>query len=329
MSIIASVFCAVMPDYISLIVSRIILGATIAINTTPVSVYISEISPNKRFYTMSTVLSAMGWSSGGGWCGILGYLFLGRLGWRWFVLLTSVPLFILPIIMFQFFLPETKKDKTEDENCNRLPGDTNIVTTERSTMIMRILKTQLVAVCSLVIYFGGMLLLPALIKEDNIRNDRDIPCKSIHGVQFLTVSLLFGVCHILGKVLWLLLHNLGTSTAISLTFLSIINLCTLIALQFSYTHVIFLILCLSVVQTLMSAMATVLDILCYDKFFFTEPYLPISTGIRITVIYIVTAAANSLPEFLYYTTVLQIHLGTSVAVLLTSLLFFQFHRSKS
>ena len=111
MSIIASVLCAVMPDYISLLISWIILGATIAINMTPVSVYVSEIAPNKSFYAMSTVISGMGWSSGDRWCGLLGYLFLETVGWRWFVLLTSVPLFIPPVIMFQFILPETKKDK--------------------------------------------------------------------------------------------------------------------------------------------------------------------------------------------------------------------------
>ena len=322
MSIIANMLCAVMPDYISLIVSRIILGAIIAISMTPLAVYTSEISLNKRFYTMSTVINTIGWSSGGGWCGILGYLFLERLGWRWFVLLTSVPLFILPIIMFQFILPETKKEKTEDKDCNRLPEGSNIVTTEKSAMIMRILKTQLLAVCSTVLYFGGMLLLPALIKEDNIRNDRDIPCKSIHGAQFLTVSLIFGVCHFLGKVLWLVLHNFGTPTAISLTFLSITTLGAHIAMQFSYTHAIFLILCLGVIQTLMSTMGSMLDILSYDKFFFTEPYLPISSAIRLTIIFFVTAAASFLPEFLYYTAVLQIHLGVSAALLLTSLLFF-------
>ena len=327
MSIIASVFCAVMPDYISLIVSRIILGVTIAISMTPVSVYISEISPSKSFYAMSTVVSTMGYSSGGGWCGILGYLFLERVGWRWFVLLTSVPLFIPPIIMFQFILPETKKEniELEDKECDRLPEDNTIVTTEKASMVIRILKIQLVAACNIVLYFGGMLLLPALIKEDNIRNNRDIPCKSIHGAQFLTVSLLFGICHILGKVLTFVLHNLGIPAAISLTFLSIINLGAFAALQFSYTHVIFLIFCLGVVQTLMSAMAAVLDILSYDKFFFTELYLPISTAIRLAVIYLVTAAAGFLPEFLYYITVLQIHLGVSVTLLLTSLLFF--HRS--
>ena len=329
MSITASVFCAVMPDYISLIVSKIILGATIAISMTPLSVYISESSPNKGFYAMSTVITTMGWSTGGGWCGILGYLFVERLGWRWFVLLTSVPLFIPPIIMFQFILPETKIDMIEDKvkDCIKLPEDNKIVnvTTEKSVMIMRILKAQLVSVSSLVIYFGGMLLLPALIKEDNIRNNRDTPCKSIHGAQFLTVSLLFGVCHILGKVLAFVIHNLGIPTAISLTFLSVVNFGVHIAIQFSYTHVIFLIFCLGVVQILLAAMGAVLDILCFDKFFFTEPYLPISTGIRLAVKYLVTAVAVFLPEILYYTTVLQIHLGTSVAVLLTS--FFFFHRS--
>ena len=108
--------------------------------------------------------------------------------------------------------------KIEDKEHNRLSKDSNIVTTEKSAMIMRILKTQLVAACSIVLYFGGILLLTALIKEDNIRNNRDSPCQSIHDPQFLTVSLLFGVGHILGKLWSFVLHNLGIPAAISLTF---------------------------------------------------------------------------------------------------------------
>ena len=88
MSVIASVLCAAMPDYASLIASRLTLGMTVAVSMTPLSVYMFEISPDKKFYAMSAFISSMAWNTGGGWCGILGYLFLERLGWRWFVLVT-------------------------------------------------------------------------------------------------------------------------------------------------------------------------------------------------------------------------------------------------
>ena len=67
MSIIASVLCAAMPDYASLIASRILLGMSGCQFDS--SVYIVEISPNKKFYAMAAVIMAMGWNIGGGGAG--------------------------------------------------------------------------------------------------------------------------------------------------------------------------------------------------------------------------------------------------------------------
>ena len=72
MSIIVSVLCAVMPDYASLIASRIVLGMTVAVSLTLLSVYIVENSPNKKFYAMAAVIMAMGWNIGGGGAGFWG-----------------------------------------------------------------------------------------------------------------------------------------------------------------------------------------------------------------------------------------------------------------
>ena len=173
MSIIASVLCAAMPDYVSLIFSRIIVGMTVAVRVTPLSVYLSEFSPNKSFYSLATVLSSVGFAIGGG---ILGYLFLERVGWRWFVLLTSTPLFVLPIILFQFILPESKKHHGLEKD-EELEGGRK--STTRTAMLTRIMKISLLNTFRIIPYSGSILLLPALIKEDNIRNDRNSPCKAI------------------------------------------------------------------------------------------------------------------------------------------------------
>ena len=319
MSIIASVFCAAMPDYPSLIASRIVLGMTVAVSITPLSVYISEISPDKKFYAMAAVITSIGWCTGGGWCGILGYLFLERLGWRWFVLLTSLPLFIPPIIAFQFILPETKRTNEYDKIEKVIDGYQG---TKESTMIIRIAKLAFLNTFRTFPSTGSILLLPAILKEDNIRNDRNSPCQAIHGAQFLTVSLVFGLSHLIGNVLGYVFHKCGVSAAVTFMAFSTINLAVLIVIQFSTTNTMLVMVYLCVIHISLSVIMTKLDILSYDKFFFTETYLVISTGLRFAVSYFVISIANILPEVLYYTTVLRVHLATSVALLLTSLSFF-------
>ena len=285
------------------------------VSLTPLSVYIVEISPHKKFYAMAAVIMAMGWNIGGGWCGILGYLFLERLGWRWFVLLTSLPLFIPPIIAFQFILPETKRID-EHDNIEEVEG------TKESAMVIRIVQLALLNTFRTFPSTGSILLLPAILKEDNIRNDGNSPCQAIHGAQFLIVSLVFGVCHLTGSVLGYTAHKYGVSTAVTFMVFSTINLAAFIAIQFSNTNTILIIVYLCVIHISLLAITAKADILSYDKFFFTEAYFVISTALRFAVAQFVISIANILPEVLYYSTVLRIHLATSVALLLTSLSFF-------
>ena len=204
MSIIVSVLCAAMPAYASLIALRIVLGMTVAVSLTTLSVYIVETSPYKKFYAMAAVIMAMGWNIGGGWYGILAYLFLERLGWRWFVLLTSLPLFIPPFIAFKFILPETKRTD-EHHNIEETKGSHQ--GTKESAMVLRIVKLALVNTFRTIASVESILLLPAILKEDNIRNDRNSPCQAIHGAQFLIVSLVFGVCHPTGSSLGYIVHK--------------------------------------------------------------------------------------------------------------------------
>ena len=155
----------------------------------------------------------------------------------------------------------------------------------------------------------------------NIRNDRNSPCQAIHGAQFLIVSLVFGACHLTGSGLGYIVHKNGFSAAVAFMVFSTINLTAFIAIQFSNTNIILIIVYLCVIHISLLAITSKLDILSYDKFF-TETYLVISTGLRFAVAQFVISIANILPEVLYYTTVLRIHLATSVALLLTSLSFF-------
>ena len=319
LSVISSVLCAVMPDYISLLLSRIFLGMTIAISMTPLSIYISEISPSQEFYVPATVLTALGWSTGGGWCGIIAYLLLERVGWRWFILLTSVPVYVVPIIAFQFILPESKKSLKES---NQEEIKKEQVITTKSTMVVRIVKLVFLNALRVFPCAGGILLLPAIFREDNKRVDGGSPCNTIHGTQFLVVSLAFGVCHIIGKLSGYTVHKLTARAVVSFILFSITTTTAVLVTLFNLDRVVVLVVCLCVVQISLSAMATEIDILSYDSFFFTQSYLPVSSALRLTVDFLASAATSILSEVLYYTIVLKIHLATSVVLLFTSFLIF-------
>ena len=170
LSIISDVVCATVPNYASLLLSRIFIGITIAFSRTPLSMYIAEISPNKDFHAYGVILSSLGWNLGGAWCGILGYILLDLIGW--FVVLTSVPLFVMPITAFQFFLPETYTlDKEYIRLKNNSEGSETKVTTSKMAMISRIVKTVLLNAFPGFPFYGSILLIPNILKEDNIKHD--------------------------------------------------------------------------------------------------------------------------------------------------------------
>ena len=88
LAIIVTIVCAAVPNYITLLTSRVLLGVSISLNYTNFTNYITEIASDRKFFAVAITLQTTFYTLGGGWCGILGYLFLERIGWRYFVLPT-------------------------------------------------------------------------------------------------------------------------------------------------------------------------------------------------------------------------------------------------
>ena len=316
LAVASAVLCAVVPEYVSLLLSRILVGITISTGMSPLSVYMAEYSPHKKFYVLSTVAGTLGWTVGGGWCGILGYLLMERVGWRWFVLLTSVPLFIPSILAFQCFLPETLSS-------NKTINNPDSVRTSRKSMISRIVKLTIINAIRGFPCYGSMLLVPAILKVDNIRNSRGGPCNTIHGEQFLAVTLVFGLSHLLGNGVSYIIHYLKIPSAVKFTVLSVVTTASFILTLAFDDNTMLIITALCVGQFAMSAYSLEITILSYDAYFFTRTFLPISCGLRMAVDYLNSIFANSVSELLYYTQVLKIFTAVSAGMFFGSLLFFK------
>ena len=202
MSIISTVVCSVVPDYISLLASRILIGLSVGLNDMVNSVYIAEITTNKDFYRLSITWITIALSLGGGWAGFLAYFFLDRLGWRYFLLTSSLPLFIFPLVSFHFFLPETKPPHTASANeTSRLIPDNKVeIALKASTIRLRITKLCGVGFFSFCVYYAGILLLPLNIQEYNLSTGANLNvCGSVYGSQFLILTAIFGGCNLLGR----------------------------------------------------------------------------------------------------------------------------------
>ena len=91
------------------------------------------------FHARATVIASIGWITGGGWCGILGYFFLEKLGWRWFVLSTSIPLFIPSIIAFQFILSDAAANTDNTDSTDGAAANTDNTDSTEGTMVHLVL----------------------------------------------------------------------------------------------------------------------------------------------------------------------------------------------
>ena len=87
---------------------------------------------------MGTFLTSFVFAAGGGWVAILGFLMLGRLGWRVFVVCTSVPLFLPPILLLHCCLQERGEERGEVAEKEKLRREETV-----PNIRARIVKTSL------------------------------------------------------------------------------------------------------------------------------------------------------------------------------------------
>ena len=322
--IIITVLCSIVSNYIFLLLSRILLGIAVALNLATSGVYMAEISYTKSFFTLSLTAMATAYSLGGGWCGLLGYFLLDKVGWRYFILLTSLPIFIPPLCFLQFYLPETLRKAPN--TCEETPLLENIpALTEKipllKSVIIRVTKLTFYLLTLNFVYVGDVLLIPAIMKDRNKESDViEAPCYAIHGTQFLAITGLFGACHIVGRFLNYLVQDL-LSTGHIFTVCSIICLpFTILCRMFPYNNAV-LFTSLTVIQIVTSMAANESYICINDKQFFSQKYIASAAGFLMCVIALTNLMTSFVSEIVDYEKTLLIHVVYSLLNCLISPLF--------
>ena len=317
LGIIVTVICSAASNYLFLIISRFLLGVSIALNLATTGVYMAEISPSWEFYTNSITLISTAYSLGGGWCGLLGYLLIDTFGWRCFILLTSLPIHIPALILLQFFLPESRGNALYKDPKGEASTLVEQMRSVRS-VISRVLKLSTYIMAFIGYYAGDILLIPVIMRDINEAYDAKSPCSAIHGAQFLVITGIFGGCHIVGRLLSYLLQNRVSSTVI-LIILSFACLpFTAICCIFPHnTTMVFA--CLAFIQVLASAASNEIYIQMSNKEFFGDKYIAAAAGFLTSAIQVATCLTSVISEIMEYKDTLLVHLGCSIMSSLVSL----------
>ena len=189
LSILSSVVCAIVANFATLLLARALIGFAIGLNFSIHNVMIGKLASNKANLDEILMISTPMYSLGGVWSAVLGYLLLEVMGWRTFVLVTSLPVFIPPIAMLHCYLQDESEPEIKDEREEIIPNETQ---TTVPNYVARVTKIGMfTGTCA----FTGLmtiLLVPSLIQLLKIKEsgtNTDCSVTVTQGAEFLLLGL--------------------------------------------------------------------------------------------------------------------------------------------
>ena len=160
--------------------------------------------------------------------GLLAYFFLEKLGWRSFTLITSLPLFIICIVLLQFFLVEENRtgdpwyqkqhqgaslDEGNSEDNQIANEEPSIWTAEYwhefKVILPKFIKILIISAVTEYLGMGLSVLLPNMVRSYNSRFSINASkCSTrMFGEQFLVYSLVMGFTNLLAKAVGYYLYK--------------------------------------------------------------------------------------------------------------------------
>ena len=125
-------------------------------------------------YVFTMNLSATAVSVAEGWIGVLSYLVLERVGWRIFILITSLPFFFPQLILLQFFLPDSKRYVSELATLEEVEFESDGALVKENddkrngNVYAFIFETSAAHGVQCLIGYGAIILMPAYTKAHNL-----------------------------------------------------------------------------------------------------------------------------------------------------------------
>ena len=200
-SIIFTLICAIVPNYYTLLLSRALIGVGCGLNSSLTGILcVKNISSKDILPKFSFLHDSLAFTLGGTWASLLAWLLLDVLGWRIFVLLTSIPLFIPPIIIIHCYTSQDYQHSTSESGQIFEPQIEDLPV---ENFWMRVLKGSLFMSFTICIGYGSILLLPSIIKEYNLEDQSETldSCDHVvHGNQYLILTGMTGLANVVGRL---------------------------------------------------------------------------------------------------------------------------------
>ena len=190
LSSISTVVCAIVANYTTLLLSRALIGFSVGLNFSVHSVLIAERISSKKILGVIVMILYITYTAGGVWSAILGYLLLDVVGWRIFILLTSLPFFIPPILMLHFSSALTSGPKT-----GQIVNEQNQKEEEMVIVPNFVARITKLGLFGFVVIFQGwltILLVPTLIQAFKIKEaepNSDCSVTVTQGKELLLLAL--------------------------------------------------------------------------------------------------------------------------------------------
>ena len=182
-SVLVSIFCAAVVNFPSLLISRGLVGVAVGFNIVIHCILAGDEVSCKAVRNTVWLVMCVAYSLGGVWVAVMGYLVFDTLGWRVFIVITTMPVLVLSIFILHFYLPSKGEEGSEDE-----------VDTKPEKFVSNVFgRTLKASIFQMAFFFQNwttILLLPALIKLLNMKKGAEEGCDAItQGPEFLYLAV--------------------------------------------------------------------------------------------------------------------------------------------
>ena len=155
------------------------------------NVFLSDMTTNPRAISLGATGNTIGLSLGSLWVFVLAYFSFESLGWRHFILVTSIPLFVPPLVVIHCILPRCGVDRS---------SGTVTEVIDVPDWKIRLAKLSILGLLSCIQGHASILLYPEFVQEYNLLSEED-PCRAVmRGSQYLLAGGVMGLANVMGRV---------------------------------------------------------------------------------------------------------------------------------
>ena len=250
LSFLVSTLAALSHEFYLLLASRAATGALVGSNFALTNIYWTNVSRGGQ-KTLGLFVASLCFSLGAGYTSVIAYFILHLVGWRLFLVISSLPLYIFPLLAFTFYLQEPdsnshahhgiqfQKNELEEEkspvkdspNEGKAPQSEQGEEMASQSPKSMIFQLSFIDCVNLAQGWGFILFVPIVYNQRNeILGANADDCHAIFGYQFLKMTLISGIGPVATKVITFIaqihlpLSSLmfGSSLATTISFLLLI-----------------------------------------------------------------------------------------------------------